>query len=191
MTETAGQSALIIHGTDGHPLENWFPWLSIELRKKGFRADIPAFPTPEGHNLDNWLDAYYRTCPPINTYDVVVAHSLGAAFLLRLLELSNHGIKQGILVAGCIGKTGIRRYDILNESFLAKDFDWEVLSKKANKWITVFSDEDPYVSIDASNRLSSSLSAASCVVHSGGHLNSQAGYTEFPLLLNLVIGSSR
>ena len=48
--------ALIFHGTHGSPEGNWFPWLHGELISKGWDVDVPAFPTPEGQSLDNWIN---------------------------------------------------------------------------------------------------------------------------------------
>ena len=36
----------IIHGTEGYPEENWFPWLKKELEQKGHIVFVPQFPTP-------------------------------------------------------------------------------------------------------------------------------------------------
>ena len=44
----------IIHGTYGHNQENWFPWLENELTKQGFEVFNFNYPTPEGHNFENW-----------------------------------------------------------------------------------------------------------------------------------------
>ena len=44
----------IIHGTFGHNKENWFGWLEDELLKMGCEVFNLNYPTPEGHNFENW-----------------------------------------------------------------------------------------------------------------------------------------
>ena len=48
----------IIHGAYGNPNDNWFPWLKAELEKIGAKAFVPAFPTPEDQNLENWFKVF-------------------------------------------------------------------------------------------------------------------------------------
>jgi predicted alpha/beta-fold hydrolase len=33
----------IFHGTEGHPKENWFPWLKSELEAKDYNVIVPQF----------------------------------------------------------------------------------------------------------------------------------------------------
>jgi len=81
----------IIHGAFGNPKENWFPWLKKELEELNETVIVPSFPTPAGQNLENWLKVFkqYELTPTT----VFVAHSLGAAFVLSLLEQAEVKIK--------------------------------------------------------------------------------------------------
>ncbi len=49
------RNIFLIHGSYGHPQENWFPWLKKELESLGHKVYVPAFPIPtkrgEGHKL--------------------------------------------------------------------------------------------------------------------------------------------
>lgn len=40
------KNAIIIHGTEGYPEENWFPWLKNELELIGYNVIVPQFPSP-------------------------------------------------------------------------------------------------------------------------------------------------
>ena len=42
---------VILHGTEGSPDVNWFPWLSAELERLGQKTIIPVLPTPDGENV--------------------------------------------------------------------------------------------------------------------------------------------
>lgn len=87
----------IIHGTGGSPEGNWFPWLSKELNKLGHEAYVPKFPTPEGQSLESWLKVFEDYKKYINEETILVGHSLGAAFLLSLLEHLDQPVKASFL----------------------------------------------------------------------------------------------
>ena len=58
---------IIIHGTGGHPDRNWFPWLKQEVIALGYRAAVPAFPTPSGQSLRTWQQSSQKEIGPVET----------------------------------------------------------------------------------------------------------------------------
>lgn len=38
------KKAYIIHGWEGRPDSNWFPWLKTELESQGFAVEVPQMP---------------------------------------------------------------------------------------------------------------------------------------------------
>ena len=89
----------IIYGYGGYSKENWFPWLSDELEKLGHKAIIPNFPNPGNPKLDEWLNYFEQF--KVNEKTIIIGHSLGAAFLLSLLE--KHRMKAAFFVASVSG----------------------------------------------------------------------------------------
>ncbi|MBN2567586.1 serine hydrolase family protein [Candidatus Woesearchaeota archaeon] len=174
-------SVIIVHGAYGSPSENWFPWLAGELRDAGCEVHVPAFPTPEGQDLDAWLavmDAH-----PIDDGTILIGHSLGVPFLLHLLETRRCGA--AFCVAGFASSLGNERFDSVNASFL-RSFDWDAIRRNCRSFTLFHSDNDPYVPLTKAQELARHLSVRLTIVKGAGHFNERAGYTAFPQLLAAI-----
>jgi predicted alpha/beta hydrolase family esterase len=77
----------------------------------------------------------------------------------------------------------------LNEYFMQeKAIDFSQVVDKLGKAFVLYGDNDPYVNQTALHDLADELHVESMVFHEGGHLNTDAGYAEFPELLNILKG---
>jgi len=79
--------AVIIHGLGSDPSQHWFWWLAEELESEGWDVKVPEFPTPEGQDLDNWLEVIDEMGMEIDSETVLIGHSVGATFCLDLLDI--------------------------------------------------------------------------------------------------------
>ncbi|KTD13415.1 YdeN-like protein [Legionella gratiana] len=175
---------IIVHGAYGHPVENWFNWMRIELEKLGIECLVPQLPTPNGQELKNWLQLFSSTISPIINHDtILIGHSLGAAFLLRWLEQANQTVSTTILVGSFIGNVGIQKFDKINKSFFTNPFDWHSIINKSKQFFCYHGSNDPYVSRSSFDFIAKNLHARKIIISNGGHLNEAAGYTSFPQLL--------
>ena len=116
---------VIIHGAYGTPSENWFPWLKERLEKKGHEVIVPTFPTPKDQNLDNWLKIIEPLLDIIDTNTTFIAHSLGPAFVLSILEKITIKVKACYFISRFTGLLNNEQFDTINKTFTTKDFDWE------------------------------------------------------------------
>ena len=189
----AGVNVILIHGSYGSRNENWFPWLRTELhklkRKKKIRKVLhvrtPSFPTPEGQDLDSWLDAFSRYRRYVNEKTIFVGHSLGPAFILNLLEGldKKKRVRAAFLVAGFTGKLGITEFDGINDSFTNREFDWKRIRRNCRSFRVYASDNDPYVPLPLTEQLAKSLRRKVRVVKGAGNFNEECGFKEFKKLL--------
>ena len=177
------KKAAIIHGTKGSPDGNWFRSIAIDLEAKGFRVYIPQFPTPEGQELENWLRHFESQVGELDQHSLLIGHSVGAVFLLRLLERLKTPIDTVVLVAGFTGSLGLPEYDELNATFVDGSFDWSRIRASVKNVICLNGDNDPYVPFHQGKEIADSLGAENLIVKGGGHLNAEFGYTVFPELL--------
>jgi predicted alpha/beta hydrolase family esterase len=54
-----------------------------------------------------------------------------------------------------------------------------------DKSYVIYGDNDPYVPQKTLHDLAESLGVTPIVIHNGGHMNTDSGYTSFPRLLEL------
>jgi predicted alpha/beta hydrolase family esterase len=182
---------IILHGAHGGPDTNWFPWLHATLEAEGIEVVRPRFPTPEGQSLAAWLDAYdlaVKSLPFAPT--VLVGHSLGAAFALRLIERVVEPVAGLFLAAGFVGALGLRDYDTINHSFFVAPFDWPAIRERKGRVFRCWAGEnDPYVPLSRSQDIATCLEAPLEIVSGGGHLNSETGFTTFPQMRDAILSA--
>lgn len=181
------KTALIIHGAYGNPNENWIPWLKTELEKFGYEVAVPTFPTPENQNLESWFDAVSPYLEKLNSESVLIGHSIGAVFLLSVLEKLNTPIKTTVCASGFLHDLGNDDFDKINRSFYEKDFDWQRIKQNSKDVFVFHGDVDPYVPLKEAESLAENLGTEVEVIKNGGHLNKSAGFVEFPAILEAII----
>ncbi len=177
------KEVFIFHGTGGNPQGNWFPWLKNELEEQGCHVTIPQFPDPrEGSHLENWLGVLEQYKSQINENTILVGHSLGGLFLLRVLERLEKPVDAAFFVSAPIGVKPILYYDS-DEKFSGFEFDWKNIKKKAKYFTVYHSDNDPYVSLGNGEKLARQFGVDLTFIPSAGHFNTESGYTKFERLL--------
>ena len=179
-----GDRIIIAHGTEGSPAINWFPWLRQELSKREIESVAPQFPTPQGQNLDAWLETLEKTAGGIGSRDILVGHSTGAIFFINLLNRIRGPVKGTFLVGGFIRANGSAKYDALNSTFFEPSLDWSLIRRNAGKAYVYSGDDDPYVPLSNGQELADCLGVKHCIVPKGGHLNEESGYRRFETLLS-------
>ncbi len=174
-------NTFIIHGTNGNPDEHWFQWLKAKLEKLGHEVYVPQFPGYEQQNLDNWLKV-------ISIYNnklddsIIIAHSVGCAFVLDVIELLDVKPKCCFLVAGFTGPLHID-YDAVNKTLAERDFDWAKIKENCSKFVIYQSTDDPYVPVKKGEELAANLGSELIMVKDADHFGAQRGYDRFVQLL--------
>lgn len=196
---------LILHGSYGTPDENWFKWLKHELETQGKAVVAPQFPvdswnqaesagselfTPKHQTLKKWLSVFAELLPQLDQENLtVVAHSSAPLFILHVLQrYPNITLKQVLFVAPFLGKIGdVWQIEKVNQSFYApNNFDFEKVKQQISNATIFYSDNDPYVPVSESLSFASKIDADIVEVKNAGHFNTDAGYTDFPLLLEYL-----
>ncbi len=173
----------MIHGSYGNPHENWFPWIKSELEKLGCTVLVPTFPTPENQSLQSWEAVFEEYKQFINEDTILIGHSLGPAFILKLLEHSDTSVQAAFFVSGFLGLLDNPDFDEINKTFIDRKFDWESIKKNCKKFHIYHSDNDPYVPIRMAQEIAEKLDTVVVEIPNAGHFNKEAGYDTFEFLL--------
>lgn len=178
-------NVFIIHGTGGYPEENWFPWLKKELETLGCRVFVPQFPTPENQTPETWFKVFAKYREYFTPDTILIGHSLGGTFALRILEDSTVQIKAAFIVSASIGVLPIKYYEG-DKPFLKKPFDWQKIRRNAKTIYVFHSEDNPLICVGNGIKLARNLGVEPILFKNAGHFNARSGYTHFEELLERI-----
>lgn len=195
----------IIHGSFGSKDGNWFPWLKLKLEEQGHEVFLPQFPVedyekfkklietdpdvePKNQSLEAWLAVLRPYHKLISADTVFVGHSIGPAFILRVLERIKIRVKACVFAAGFLDMLpGYPEFNAVNKTFIEPEFNWEKIKENCQEFICVGGDDDPYVPQDALKKLADELGVGLQLIPGGKHLSKgTAKMTEFQLVFDII-----
>lgn len=177
-------NVLILHGIDGYAGIHWQAWLYDALEKKGYRVFMPDLPNTHHPDRKEWLKtvtSYATLVAPESL--ILVGHSLGVTSMLDFLENTKKKVRAAVSVSGIAEDYGSE----LNSYFLReKHIDFTKVREHVEKAAVFYGDNDPYVPQETLKYVADGLGITPIVIPNGGHLNTDAGYTQFPQLLEII-----
>jgi len=118
---------VLLHGYQGSPETNFFPWLKKELEKKGHSVEVPRLPNSENPDINEQIEYVLKNCQ-FDGNTILLGHSLGSPVALGVLEKLNKQIHKLVLAAGFMQPKFL---DI--ERPFEKNFDWQFDVEKIKK----------------------------------------------------------
>jgi len=175
------KSAIIIHGTGGHPSAVWYSWLGDRLAARGYAVEIPHYPDLNVEPIATFLPRVLAG-HHFDAETVLVGHSGGAALLLAVLEHIDVTVAQAVLVAG---------YATLpndsDEPVLQEHYDWDAIRAHARDLTFVNSAVDPYGCDAAQGRAMFDRLGGTLIIRNEGHFGDyDQPYPTFDLLDRLI-----
>ena len=175
------ENYFIIHGSFSSPHSNWIPWLYRYLENQGKQVYSPDFPSGVGYqNYENWrtLLNYYVDVGLIHENTTLIGHSIAPVFLCKFLMEQKIKVKKLIFVCGFNNYLGIDKdYDEVNKSMYFDNLS--DVKTYANDIICFYSDNDPYVKIDAEKEFANTVATQQIFIPNAGHINSESGFDTF------------
>lgn len=192
---------VIFHGSFRNPEENWFPYLKGKLEELGHAVWTPTFPVEDWDEMVAKGESYQSTIQTLNTWTktfekdvlpklpkedlVFIGHSISAVFILHLVEKFNLKLEMALFVSPFLSELDRWEFNAVNNSFYKTGFDFEELRKHIAVSYAIYGEDDPYVGPEKFEEFIQHTKSSAIPVKHGGHLGTNAGFKEFPLLLDL------
>lgn len=180
----AKKQVFILHGWGDYYNKGWFSWLEKELNKKGFDA-IALDMKPQPPVLKIWKNILKKAVknPDENTF--FVGHSAGVMTILHYISELQENIKVGgvVMVAGWTDDLGMDEL----KNFFEKPLDWNKVKEHCNKFIYIYSDNDPYVKKYHAKIFKEKLNAKLLLEKGKKHFSYEEGIDELPSAFNALV----
>lgn len=181
----------IIHGWGATPESEWLPWLAKNLRGKGFSVEVPAMPDTENPKIEAWVSHLEKIVGRCDENTFFIGHSIGCQAIMRYLEKISGDEKAGgvVFVAGWLTLTGLESEEerMVSSPWINTPIDLEKVRRRAKKFISIFSDNDPFVPAENWEMFSEKLSAEIIVEKGIGHFSDDDGVKELPVAFEAVL----
>jgi predicted alpha/beta hydrolase family esterase len=175
---------LQLHGIYSHAGAHWQQRLHDQLVQQGHTVLMPNLSNPEHPDRMAWLEEVRNLVGNIDPNQlVIVGHSLGVPTALDYIEALTTPLRSLISVSGFAVDYGSE----LNSYFMqARTIDFKSVNAHLGHAQVFFGDDDPYVTQSALQSLADNLHVKPHIINKGGHLNSESGFMQFPVLLKAV-----
>lgn len=176
--------ALLIHDFEGSNDGNWFPWLEKKLSNLEFEVVNETLPNPEHPVYTESLKFLEEKTKNFGDNDIVIGHSLGAFWAVKLAEKKH--FKSVILVAPAIGELP---FELMRKEWDGSDINalegviWKGCNPqlvKADKKVAFFSNDDQWIPLELKKLLNESWEIVD--LHAREHITDE----EFPELLEIL-----
>lgn len=162
--------AFIIHGWGGYPDEGWLYWLKQELEKNGFEVYSPAMPNTLNPAIEEWVSSLSALVGNPTKNDYFIGLSLGCQAVMRYLEKlpKDDKVKAAFFMAGFINLIGDEEKSMLKQ-WLKAPIDLKEVKNHCDKFVAIFSDNDPIVPLSDKNIFEKKLNAKIIIKKNKGH----------------------
>jgi len=183
------KKAVILHGTNNTPSDNWYPWAKNELETRGYTVYTPLLPDNHAPNKATYEDFLKHSGWDFSD-NIVIGHSSGATTALNLLMSDWFPkIKALVLVGTFLNENlldGASWYvkGQFDNLFPEAGFNPELVRAKSNTSFFIHGDNDPYCSFEEARSFAKSVHGELIVVENGLHLSSNS--KELPELVPIL-----
>jgi predicted alpha/beta hydrolase family esterase len=180
---TRSVPTVVVPGWNGSGPGHWQTWLEEQLHEAGRDTHRPDFADVDHPDLAEWLSALRAALADLeaDNFDVV-AHSLGAVLWLHHVATTTDSPRAArvLLVSPPSPQTDVA--DLAE--FFPPPLDIDTVRRGADGTVLVAADDDPFLPEGIAAAYAVPLKIATTIVPGGGHLNLDAGFGEWPAVLD-------
>ena len=177
---------LILHGLEGSGPDHWQSWLAGRLREHGQRVSYPHLPDPFDPHPADWLRALDDELSLLDE-PVVLCHSLACLLWLRATARPASGrLASRVLLVAPPHRDDLEPVArFLDHGARPRD-----ISRAAGETLIVCSDDDPHGPPGALPTYAEPLGIPAHVMPGTGHVNTDAGFGEWPEVEGWALGEN-
>ena len=179
----------IVHGWDGNPNSDWYPWLKEVLENRGFKVEVPKMPNTSEPKIDSWIGHLKQVVGKLDSNTYFVGHSIGCQAIMRYLEKEdfNGKIKKVIFVAGWFKLANLEddEAESIAKPWIETPINFNKIKQKLSKLTIFLSSNEPYNFVEYNSKIfKEKLGAKVIVVKEKGHFSEDDGIIEIEEVLN-------
>lgn len=140
---------VLLHGYAESPSKVWLPWLHKQAEALGLSVEAPELPNPLRPTYGSWMRSVRRSAERWDRWTIVVGHSLGGVLALRALDQADTKVRAVVTVSTPFAATVTVKELI---GFFDHSIDWRKLRRRAKRFVTIHSKNDPLVPYDHARR---------------------------------------
>ncbi len=181
------QNIFLIHGYNGIP--KIFRWLEQELINRNYNVIMPEFPIQEKAIYKDWKKIFDEYKTAINSDSIVIAHSIGNAFIIKYLQENHLTISLYIGLAGFAKYFEVENREPLNrafQNFLVSKQEISYFQKSCQKKYAIYSNNDHIVPFDVLEDFPKTILATPLFIENIGHMGKKSGLEKLPEVLEII-----
>lgn len=164
----------LIHGWDGTPDSDWFPWVKQQLSAQGYYVNTPEMPETAAPTIEKWVGKLEEIVIDLNDEMILIGHSIGCQTILRFLEKQPESVKVGpiIFVAPWFTLQGLdTKEEEIAKPWIETPIDFAKVLRHTNSITTIFSLDDPVVPTENIKMFEEKLDAQTLIFENKRHFN--------------------
>lgn len=182
----------IVHCWEGTKDDGWYPWLDSKVSNDNNRVIRFNMPNTEHPRIEEWVSELDKQVNNLDDDTYFIGHSIGCQTILRYLENKNINKIGGILfIAPWLNllPEAISDEDSYKTAYpwINTKIDFDKIKKLTSNITCIFSDDDYFVSLEQKEQFEKLLNAKTIVVSGKGHISSEDGVNELPLIYDKTL----
>ncbi len=170
------KQAYLIHGWDGSPTNCWFPWLSKEVEKLGYKVKALKMPHPATPTIKDWVSTLEKEIIPAEE-TILIGHSIGCQTIMRYLQKPPRKVKAVFFVAGWFhidNEEESKESKEIAKPWLETPMDFTKIKTNCTKFVALFSNDDPFVPLSDAKLFEKNLGAKIIIEKNKSHYELQS-----------------